>query len=75
MVSDEEILVMAEEAFKKSGLEESCKEGYLVGYFEGFKQGYREGQLRVAKRMIDMGFSCEKVAHLVEMPQAEIEKL
>lgn len=75
MVSDEEILVMAEEAFEKSGLEEFCKEGYLQGYLEGFKQGYREEGLRIAKRLLDMGYSCEEVASLMEMPIGEVEKL
>lgn len=74
-MKQEEILLLAEKAFGKSGLDVSCKENYLKGFIDGFLQGYKEEGLRIAMRLLDKGFSCERVASIVDIPLEEIEKL
>ena len=60
---------------EKSMLEGAKEEGIEQGLKEGKKEGIRKNQIDVAKKLLKMNMSIDKISEITELSKEEIEKI
>ncbi len=66
-------------AWKRWGYEEGLEKGLEKGIEKGIERGIEEGmettRLKVARKLLDKGFSFEEIGETIDLPAEEVRKL
>ena len=71
-IRDEKSMI---EGAKEEGIEQGLEQGTKKGLKEGEKEGIRKKQVDVAKKLLKMDMSIDKIAEITELSKEEIEKI